>query len=479
MKKLLYLVLLLTSFSSCKKYLDVNTDPNESTDAPPKVLLPTTSVGIAWVNANNLGRAASILVQHNAGVLGDPDDYDVYRLEGTFENQWNNELYPVIKNLRIIISKTGETSPAYAGIAKLQMAYAFSIATDLWGDVPYSEAGVGMTITKPRFDKQEDIYLGNSTLGIQGLFDLVREGLADLDKASATKPTTDDIIYGGDVTKWKKAGNTLLLKLAIQVSNVKPDVTKSVISSVLTSNNYITNNAEDFEVKFFAALYNQNPIYAFDYGNRTTEQMMSSRFLNFMRNLNDTVRLAKFYTKPNGIFQGYNNGDNVVAPLQADRSRYNTYVVGTSGEAPIRLLTNFQRAFILAESALLFGTAGDPNALYQEGIRASMTKTGMTTAEINTYFADNPTIVNLTGTTEDKRKQIITQKYVAWVGNGIEAYNDYRRTGYPQLVPSLNAVGDDPNVIPKRLPYSTTESQRNPNQPNPRPRTNEKVWWGL
>ncbi len=479
MKRLLYLVVLLTIFSSCKKYLDVNTDPNESTDAPPKVLLPTTSVGIAWLNGNNLGRAASILVQYNAGALGDPDDYDVYRLEGVFENQWNNELFPVIKNCRIIVSKTQETSPVYAGIAKIQMAYAFSVATDLWGDVPYSEAGIGTMITKPRFDKQEDIYLGNPALGIQSLFDLVRDGLADLDKASVTKPTTDDIIYGGDVGKWKRAGNTLLLKLAIQISNVKPEVTESVISDVLAGNNYITDNSQDFEVKFFGALYNQNPLYAYDYGNRTTEQLMSSRFLAFMRNLNDTVRLEKFYTKPNGIFRGYNNGDNVVAPLQADRSRYNTYVVGTSGEAPVRLLTNFQRAFILAESALLFGTAGDPNALYQEGIRASMSKTGMTTAEIDTYFNDNPLIVNLTGSTEDQHKQIITQKYIAWVGNGIEAYNDYRRTGYPQLIPSLNAVGDDPNVIPKRYPYSTTESQRNPNQPNPRPRTNEKVWWGL
>jgi hypothetical protein len=224
---------------------------------------------------------------------------------------------------------------------------------------------------------------------------------------------------------------------------------------------------------------NQNPIYAFDILNRPDEEMMSSRFLTLMRSLNDTVRLAKMYTKPNGVFLGYDNGNNVAAPVRANRSRVGTYLTGTSGEAPVRMLTNFQRAFILAESALIFGTAGDPDALFKEGIRASMKKTGMTDAEINTYFVDNAAVVTLSGTIPEQRKQIITQKYIAWVGNGIEAWNDYRRTGYPELALAQNAKGDDPNTIPKRLPYNSDEAARNPNQPNPRPLTNVKVWWGL
>jgi hypothetical protein len=480
MKKIFYSLAVVAALTSCKKFLDVNTTPNSAVDVPPKVLLPTTSVGIAWTNANTLGMAAEVLMQHNAGILGDPDAFDAYTLENQFENQWNLELYPVIKNLRIIINKTQANSPAYSGIAKIQMAYQFSLATDLWGDVPYSQAGYGSDLPQPRFDAQQDIYLGNPALNIVGLFDLVRDGLADLDKPTATKPTTDDIIYGGDLDKWKRAGNTLLLKLGIQVSNVKPDVAKSVIASAIASNKLITDNSQDMEVKFFAAGKNQNPVYSYEtFSGRAGEYMMSARFLNLMKSLNDTVRLGKFYTKPNGVFVGFENGANVAAPVLANRSRYNVYITGTSGEAPVRLITNFQRAFILAESALLFGTAGDPNTLYQEGIRASMKKTGMTDAEINMYFADNPAVVNLSGTTENKRQQIITQKYIAWVGNGIEAYNDYRRTGYPMLAVALNATGDDPNVIPKRYPYSTTESQRNPFQPNPRPRTNEKVWWGL
>jgi len=478
MKKYIILLITIATFGSCKKFLDVNDTVNNPLDVPARLLLPTTTVGMAWANGNALGRAASVLVQYNAGLSGDPDAYDAYDLEGDFDNQWNFEIYNgTINNLRILIDKTEATSPAYSGIAKLQMAYTFSLATDLWGDVPYSQAGYGLEVPQPAFESQRDIYLGNGS--IQGLFDLVREGLADLNKTSQVLPGNDDRVYGGDLSKWKRMGNSLLLKFAMQVSNVVPDTAKAVINSVIAGNNYINDNALDYQVTFGTALNNQNPMYAFDILNRPDEEMMSARFLTLVRNLNDTVRLAKYYTKPGGTFRGFDNGATVAAPVRTSRSRYNTYVVGTGGEAPVRLITNFQRAFILAEAALILGTPGDANALYQEGIKASMKKTGMTDAEINSYFATNPTVVTLSGTVQDKVKQIITQKYIAWVGNGIEAYNDYRRTGYPQLALSLNAIGDDPNVLPKRLPYVISEAERNPNQPNPRPRTNQKVWWGL
>ena len=477
MRKYIVFFIAIITMSACKKFLDVNKTVNNPLDVPARLLLPTTTIGTAWANGNALGRAASVLVQYNAGLTGDPDDYDAYNLEGDFDNQWNFEIYNgTINNLRILIDKTQSTSPAYSGIAKLQMAYTFSLATDLWGDIPYSQAGFGLEMPQPAFDSQRDIYLGNEA--IQGLFQLTREGLSDLNKVSQLVPGADDKAYGGDLSKWKRMGNTLLLKLANQVSNVAPDTARAVINSVIAANVYINDSDQDYQVGFSTPITNQNPMYAFDILNRPDEEMMSARFLTLMRNLNDTVRLSKYFTKPSGIFRGFDNGATVAAPARASRSRYNTYVVGIGGEAPVRMITNFQRAFILAESALTLGTPGDANALYQEGIRASMKKTGMTDAEINNYFTTNATVVNLSGTVQDKVKQIITQKYIAWVGNGIEAYNDFRRTGYPQLALSLNATGDDPNTIPKRFPYVISEAERNPNQPNPRPRTNEKVWWG-
>ncbi|MBS1664047.1 MAG: SusD/RagB family nutrient-binding outer membrane lipoprotein [Bacteroidetes bacterium] len=476
------LVLLLTAgllLGSCKKYLDVNSTPNNPTSVPPSVLLPNTTIGIAFANGNDLNRASSALVQHIAGVANQTASYDVYNFSGAFDNQWNGELYNgAIANSVVLINLDSATSPIYSGIAKLEMAYAFSMVTDVWGDVPYSQAGQGLKFLTPRFDKVQDIYQGNATLGITGLLDLVKSGLADLDKPNnALKPTKDDIVYAGDATKWKRFGNSLLLKFAMQMSNTNAAVAKSTIQSVIDGNNFINANTLDFDVPFGSSVGNQNPIYSFNYVNRPGDQMLSLRFLNLMRSLNDTVRLARLFTKPNGAFTGYDNGTTTAAPAQASRSQYGAYFVGTTGSASLHLLTNYQVNFILAEAALVLGTTGDANAYYQAGIKAHMQKIGMADADITAYFTANPTIVTLAGTTEDKRKQIITQKYISNVGNGIEAWNDYRRTGYPVLALPNNPGGDDPTVIPTRLPYTNGELSNNPNAPNPRPLVNVKLWW--
>lgn len=482
MKKDISFILILSGTlllsSSCSKFLEVNETPNNPVNVPPATILPVTTIGTAFTNANELGRMSSILVQHTAGLANVPAATDVYNLDNQLDNQWTSELYGgTLNNLQKIIDLHEATSPAYAGIAKLQMAYVFSIATDLFGDVPYSQAAQGLEFSSPRFDKQEDIYQGNASAGITSLFDLVKSGLADLDKTGTFKPGTDDLVYKGNLANWKRMGNTLLLKFAMQISNVNPTLTKSTIASVIAGNNYINANNLDFEVPFGNTPGNQNPHYSFNNLNRTNDQMASARFIALSRSLNDTVRLAKLITKPNGIFTGFDNGSTAVAPILATRSRPNIYITGTTGEAPVRMLTNFQTAFILAESAVLFNTAGNADSLYKAGIRAHMQKTGMTTADIDNYFSTNPNIVNLSGNVEEQRRQIITQKYIAWFGNGIEAYNDFRRTGYPPLMLSQNAAGDDANTLPKRLPYTPQELTRNPNAPTPRPLTNVKVWW--
>jgi len=471
-------VLILISFTSCKKYLDVNISPNNPPDVPATTILPTTTIGLGFANSNDLDRAASALVQHIAGVANQTAAYDIYNLDGAFDNQWNGEIYGTdLSDLQILIDQYSATSPAYSGIAKLEMAYLFSIATDLWGEVPYSQAAKGTKSLFPHFDKQEDIYQGNASLGITSLFDLVKSGLDDLAKTSTLKPGADDIVYKGDLVKWTRMGNTLLLKFAIQISGKNPALATSTITNVLAGNNYINSNSLDFEVPFGATVGNQNALYTFNNVNRTGDQMLSTRLLNLSRSLNDTVRLAKFFTKPSGLFVSFDNGSTATAPAVATRSKYNTYLTGVSGEAPIRILTNFQVQFILAEAALILGTPGNANTYYQAGITASMQKVGMTSTEIANYFATNPTVVTLSGTTEEQRKQIITQKYIAWIGNGIEAYNDYRRTGYPVLALVNNAAGDNPNVIPTRLPYTPAELAANPNAPKPRPKTDVKLWF--
>ena len=497
MKKLsIILIAVSLGIVSCKKgFLDVNQTPNNPLAVPPSVLLTNTTIGMAFANSNELNRAASVLVQHVAGVANQVLVYDVFNLDGAFDNQWNFEIYNgTLNNLQIIIDQYAATSPAYSGIAKLEMAYTYSMTTDLWGDIPYSQAAKGLVYENPRFDSQEDIYLGNPALGITGLLDLVKDGLNDLNKPSLFTPGLGvDIVYAkvaadtvgkANIAKWKRMGNTLLLKFAMQISNRNPALSKSTIESVLTGNNYINSNALDFEVPFGSAVGNRNPIFDFNNNLRTGDLMLSSRLYSLSKSLNDTLRLSKFFTKPanaTNTFTAFNNGSTAAAPAVAARSKYNTYLTG-SGEAPIRLLTNFQVNFILAEACLKLGVIGSADAYYKAGIRASMQKVGIADTTIDKYFLANNAIVTLdptVSTTEQQLQQIITQKYIAWIGNGIEAYNDYRRTGYPVLALPLNPVGDDPTMIPTRLPYTPNELARNPNAPNPRPKTNVKLWFAL
>ncbi|SOD90729.1 SusD/RagB family nutrient-binding outer membrane lipoprotein [Spirosoma fluviale] len=476
------LVPFFLGMGACSSYLDVNVSPNNPTTVTPAVLLAGAEGGSAFLNANELNRFSSVLVQQLAGAANSPATYDIYQTNGAdFGNQWNGELYngPLINYQKLIELGDATNSKVYSGIAKIMKAYTFSIATDVWGDVPYSQALLGEANTTPRLDKQEDIYKGNATLGIQSLFDLVREGIKDLDATSTLKPAGDDIIYAGNLTKWKQAGNTLLLKFAMTISRKEPALAASVINEVLAGANYITSNANDMNFNFGSSVGSQDPRYTYMFvSSFQNDLILSTRYLNLLTSLNDP-RLPIFFTKPGPNYVTIDNGFRGTLPTPtANWSRYNRYVTGNSGEGPVRMVTNFQRAFILAEAALRLGTPGDPQALYTEGITASMTLAGLTPAQITAYLTANPTVATLTGTTEQKIAQIITQKYIAFTGNGLELWNDYRRTGYPTLQLSQNAAGIN-GTLPVRAVYISNEVQRNPGFPNPSPQSNIPVWWDI
>lgn len=468
---------------SCKEsFFDVNTTPNNPTSVPPTVLLTTVEYDAAFTSSNDLNRIAEVFMQHVAGVGNQVATYDIYNIRGASDNQWNGELYAgLLVNAQQIINLNQTSSPAYAGIAKILKAYGFSIVTNLWGDIPYSQALQGTNTLSPRLDKQQDIYLGNSSLGIQSLFDLVKEGLADLDKPNpGVKPGTDDVVYAGDLTKWKRLGNTMLMKFAIIISRKDPTTAKTMFEGALASTaGVINDNSLDFQVGFGTDNGKQNPIYSFNYVNRSTDGMASSRFVDTLTLYKDP-RISKFYTvaaSPVGTYVGFNNGSSSAAPALANRSRYGTYLIGTSGEAPIRMITNFQRAFMQAEAVLTLGVAGSAQTFYQEGIRQSMLKTGISAADINTYFTANPSIVTLSGSPQNQLRQVMTQKWIANFGIGLEAYDDYRRTNYPALSQVLNPAGDD-GTRPVRLPYTDNEIQRNPSI-TVQPKTNERLWWDI
>nr|WKN38300.1 SusD/RagB family nutrient-binding outer membrane lipoprotein [Tunicatimonas sp. TK19036] len=478
-------VLLWTS--GCEDYLDVNDTPNNPLSVTPDVLLPTVLAGAAFANANELNRFTTVTMQYNYGASGGPASYDEYDISGSdFNNQWEFEIYGgALINARECISAAEEINGnAYVGISKIMQAYTFALTTDFWGDIPYSEALLGDSgVIQPQLDPQELIYLGGETDGrnVQSLFDLVKEGLSDLTMESAVAPGADDIVYGGDLALWTRAGNTLLLKLAMQLSEVAPERAQQEIEAVVSQGDvYIDDNAQDLNVNFGGSIGSQSPIYSYtNVSLFRSDMMLSSRFQERLEDYNDP-RLPIFYTRPTGEYVSFENGATVTLPASNTFSQFNSYITGANGEGPVRLLTNFQTKFILAEAALRFGitAAGTAQELYQEGIRASMELTGFTAEEIDAYFLANPTIVTLSGSADEQLAQIIEQKYIAFTGYGYEPWNDFRRTGYPDLPVALNASGID-GTIPLRVVYTSQTIANNANVPNNPPRSNVPVWWDV
>jgi len=472
------------SLVGCKDFLDINDTPNNPKEVPAPTLLSTGLIGSAFANQNELNRFASTIMSVTTGVVNNPVSYDRYAIDGgNFGNQWNTELYggALVNYKKLIDVSATAKSPAYAGVAKIMLAYTFALTTDTWGDIPYSEALLGdMEVTRPKLDTQKDIYLGNANLKIQSLFDLVKDGLADLDKESIISPGTEDMVYEGDLNKWKRAGNSLLLKLAMQISSVEPGRAKTEIDAAIAKNLFIAQNSQNLAVNYGTQIGSQSPLWVLtNLSSFKTDWLISTRFVNLLKSTNDP-RLPLYVTKPAGDYVTVDNGFGGVFPPAKDRSTFNVYATGKAGEGPTRLLTYAQTCFNLAEAVIRLGVAGDAQALYTEGIKASMTDAAVAKTDMDKFFVDNAATVTLSGNNEHKIEQIITQKYIAQFSNGLEQWNDWRRTGYPVLAPHQNAGGID-GTRPVRAVYLSTEAQRNPNFPQGTaiPQSNVRVWWDI
>ncbi len=143
-----------------------------------------------------------------------------------------------------------------------------------------------------------------------------------------------------------------------------------------------------------------------------------------------------------------------------------------SGTAPIRMLTFAEYNFIRAEAAVR-GAPGDAQAFFTAGVTASMQEAGVSAANITAYLATNGT---LAGTTQDKIKQIIEEKYVALFGVAVEPWTDWRRTGYPLLTPTSNKITQVTN-IPRSLFYPQSEIDLNPNAKQKSADLQTRVFW--
>ena len=529
---LLFLVLVM--FSGCEDFLDINDDPNNPTDVPISQLLSTVEVDLAGSMGATVGGLSGYTSAMVHQMFQRSNTHQFYDLQGTdFEVQtpWNIMYSRLLTDVRQIISLAtedeGNEDWHYVGIAQIIKAYTFSVLVDIWADVPFSEANLGSEVRMPVYDNGEDIY--------PQLFTMIDEGLANLQKTSNLSPGNDDIIYQGDVELWTKFAKTLKLKLYNQIRLVQ-DVSAEV-SALLADESQLIGSGDDFEFQYGAALapMNRNPAYQQEYTPGGSYYYINPYFYEILTGQNTFFpvegnpylgitdprvpyyfynQLAPGASAENPV--AYRNGDFVsvymfsynIDPNEGfDQSSSQTvaglypiggrYDVGTggianfngAGDTPQRMLTYFSRLYTQAELALAGVTSQNDSLLLAQAIQASFDKVNevasaagapsIIQADIDTYISS---IMSIYAGADNagKLQHIMTQKWIASFGFGIDAYNDYRRTGYPVLHDG-NTDNLDITVrtrdYPASYPWKTADLQVNKNAPTQKNITTFDVFW--
>ncbi len=484
-KYILPLILAAGIVCSCSKStFDINTDPNNPSNLPAKNLLPGIERTLGSANAvfSGIGNTLEVYM-HRVSVRESPNAYGVTPNSGEVDNIWDPYYSSLITNANIIIDKsTVAGNFKYSGIAKVIKAYAFSQLVDIFGDIPFSEAGkLNDGTLNPKFDDDATIY--------PLLFTLIDQGIADLNNTAAnpSSPAADDVIYSGSATKWVKAANTLKLKLYTQERKVM-NVTAAVTALLASPSTLIASNTENFQLPY--SNDNQNPNYS-DYGAAQRTKYISPWFYETMMGYRPEIftgitdpRIPYYWfnqLKPaqgatndgnpteyrDGPFLSIyfgSNGPNSGFAQQNTQTVMGIYPAGGkyddksgsgystasklssssgTGAAPMRFITYADRLYLEAELIQTGVVTGDARAKLLAAVTESIkqvdavvTKTGASGVPVlagTTGASDYITaIMGYYDANPSKALQIImTQKWISSFGFATDAYTDYRRTGFP------------------------------------------------
>ena len=315
--------------------------------------------------------------------------------------------------------------------------------TDSWGDVPYSEALKGFEgVTTPVYDAQQDVYAG--------MIEALTTGAGKL--GSGADFGSGDILYGNDMTKWKRFANSLRMRLAMRMSEVSPGTAQAAFSAAYSAGGFQSN--DDNAMLNWAGAPYQNPLFTNWQGR--DDHGISATMVDTLKSLNDP-RLP-LYAEPaaiDGEYRGLQNGDITPEHSLAWYSRIGNHWRADGAATPTAIMTYAEVLFLEAEAAARGWIAGDPAALYAAGIRANMTQwdgaNSPTEAEIDAYLAQ-PSIAYT------RIEQIQLQQWIGLYMNGSEAWAHVRRTGVPAL-----KAGPDLTLsrIPTRFTYPNLEKSLN------------------
>ncbi len=438
---------LVIGLTACdKKFSDLEASPNSPAEATPQVLLTNCEVATFQQYTANTARVLSVWTNQGAGCDFQYIDLGNYIYnEQDVENDWSNLYTNNLINLKTLIEKTEAESPHYSGIAKILMGMNYGLATDLWGDIPMSQALGGLDGEfNASYDSQEDV--------LKAVIKLFDDGIADLDKASVLMPGADDIIYGGNIDMWKKAGYALKARYAMRYSKRDPGTAASDALAAIP--NAISSNAENMMAIFGSSNNNANQWYAF-INNRGGYYQIRDSFIDmFFDGTNVTDGRCSFYFTTADDSAGYYRGAAGGSPDPGASTVGNLFA---SIDSPLPMVTYFEMKFIEAEAKLMNGDEAGAKTALGEAVDASFE---FVTGAVDTAYT--PQVMSDYDAAADaaaKMEVVMTEKYKAMFIQ-TEVYSDWRRTGLPNLTPQPGAALGE---IPRRWPTPQSERLYNTN----------------
>ncbi|MCV9930232.1 SusD/RagB family nutrient-binding outer membrane lipoprotein [Flavobacterium sp. LS1R49] len=462
-------ILLLTTINCADDELfsDTNTNPEAFVSIDPAIQITGVEAGLsgAWFEQ---WRANLIygegLIQHLAGSWPTTTFGSFYAANAEYQSALWTSNYGggIVRNLVDVLEKTNgkaEYSNQNA-VAKVLKVMVFQRLTDLYGDVPYSEAGLGyyQKIFYPKYDNQKDIYTN--------FFKLLDEAQAQMQ--SGTDPIKGDLFYAGDVVKWKKMINSLRLRCAMRISKVdavlaKEQIQKAVTNGIFISNEdncYMKHDSSPRETT--GALNNGNGMSHALKGPGSVQERPTNTLISALEN--DPRKKIWFLPNATGNYVGLNPNNtrsNHPGPgADADLSTLQPYLYENS--APYLHLTYSEMMLLLAEASFKGLYTGDTQDYYKKGIEAGIRQWSIfKDASIIDNNAVTAFVATKTLTPGKEIEEIATQQWLTLFLNGMEAYSNYRRTNFPILVPITNNNSSTGGVIPKRMPYPVEESTSN------------------
>ncbi|MCK8494926.1 SusD/RagB family nutrient-binding outer membrane lipoprotein [Spirosoma sp. RP8] len=450
---------LLLSLTGCQTYIDVNKNPNQPLTVQPALLLAPLELAVAnELMAGDAARFTNHWTQMIASNQPVPNEGTYRQLNEEVNNQWWINYTTCLQNMKVLRERAeADNSYNYSAIADILTALTLGMTTDLWGDVPYSQAFQGSANFRPAYDKQEDIY--------KSIDSLLDRAIASIDKKSLLKPGGDDYYYGGDMSKWRRAAYTLKARFAMHLIKAPGRTATAQADLALGAlQNGMAANSDDMKMFYLGGAGQQNkqnqnflPV---------STQIMSKQAVDTLVLRNDP-RLSKIIAPATetGKYTGRAIGLQDIGSLASYSILGDFY---GAASANLYILTYAEALFLKAEATLYKSGATAAEPIYQSAVKANMSALGVSDTDASTYLNRRGKL-----TSSNALRLIIEEKVIANYLSP-ENYTDWRRTGYPLLAKVPNALSD----IPRRFLYPRSELTTNP-QTGQDAKLTDRVWWDV